>query len=258
MLTAFTHKVSPAIGQCELTFVERAAIDYPLAERQHTAYCAALERCGANVRRLEVNLDYPDACFIEDTAFVTEEVAVITRPGAASRRGETKGIAGELSRYRPLRRIEPPATLEGGDLMLAGRTVYIGISRRTTQAGYQQLAAILEPFGYRLAAVPVHNSLHLKTACTLVDDETLLINPNWVDTAAFNGLRLLPVPAEEGWAANTLRVSETLLLAEGFRRTAELLAKRCSRFETVDISELRKAEGGLTCLSLLFTAPAPS
>jgi len=249
---AITHRISPRLAECELTFHTRQPIDLRLAESQHEAYCRTLERLGLEVRRLEGNRDFPDACFVEDTAVVFDELALICRPGAESRRGETAIIAGELARHRELAHIEAPATLDGGDLLAVGRSIFVGLSRRTNAAGFEAVARILRPRGYEVKAVETTGSLHLKSAVTAIDDGTLFVTPQWIDTAPFAGFELITTPGEEPEAANVLRVGETLLVAAGFPRAAALLAARVPRLELVDISELRKAEAGLTCSSLIF------
>jgi dimethylargininase len=252
MLWAITHQVSPRLGECELTFHTREPIDLALAARQHAAYCRILERLGARVERLTANSEYPDSCFVEDTAVVFEELAVICSPGAESRRGETALIAAQMAKHREVTAIELPATIDGGDVLQVGKSVFVGRSRRTNQQGIERLGALLTPYGYRVEAVETNGSLHLKSACTAIDERTLFVNPRWVDTAPLARFELLPTPLDEPAAANVLRVGEVLCLAAGFPRSAELLASRVPRLELVEISELRKAEAGLTCSSLIF------
>jgi dimethylargininase len=252
MQRALTHRISPRLAECELAFHARQPIDLELAESQHEGYCEALERLGLAVQRLEGNLDFPDCCFVEDTAVVLDELAVICRPGAESRRGETALIARELASHRELAHIEAPATLDGGDVLAVGRTLFVGRSRRTNDRGIETLAALLRPRGYRVEAVETTGSLHLKSACTAIDERTLFVTPRWIDTRSFDGFELLATPEQEPGAANVLRIGETLLVAAGFPRAADLLATRVPRLELIDISELRKAEAGLTCSSLIF------
>jgi len=255
MLVAFTHIVSPRIGECELTHLQREPIDYILAVEQHAAYCRMLRECGARVLELDVNRSFPDSTFIEDTAVVLDEIAVMANIGIASRQGEVEGIESELARYRKTARIHPPATLDGGDVLLVERRLFVGLSARTNMAGVESLQAILIPFGYEVIPVKLNECLHLKSACTAVSDDTLLINPRWLDLTFFSGFRLIEVPGSEPWGANVLRIGETLCLHSGFVRTIELLEKGGYSLRTVDISELLKAEAGMTCSSLLFTSP---
>lgn len=252
MIRAITHKVSPKIVECELTFIDRTPIDFQLAVRQHEQYCAALERRSATVEKLSGNDSYPDSCFVEDTAIVVDELAIITSMGAASRRGETALIERELSKYRDIARIRLPATIEGGDVLRVGKKVYVGESSRTNVQGIQELAKILTPLGYKVIAVETKRSLHLKSACTAIDDETLLVNPQWVELDSFKGFNLLYTPAEEPWSANVLRVGSTVFLQAGFPRAIEMVKNVAESVEVVDTSELGKAEGALTCLSIIF------
>jgi dimethylargininase len=185
---------------------------------------------------------------------VLDEIAVIARSGAESRRGEAESIARELARYRPLNFIQPPATLDGGDVLRAGHTLYVGLSARTNAAGIQQLAAAAEPHGYRVRPVEVNGCLHLKSAANWLGDDTVLVHRPWVDAGAFGGLRLIDTPAGEEQAANVLLNGDTVLVAAGFPRTAAAIAALGRSVRLIDNSELRKAEGALTCCSLIFTA----
>lgn len=256
MLLALTHTVPINTAQAELTFIEREPINQALVQRQHDAYCQALERHGFIVKQLSANAQHPDACFVEDTAVVIDELAVITSMGTESRRAETQAIAEELALHRELAHLHPPATLEGGDVLRVGKKFYVGLSRRTNTQGIEALARILRPYGYEVIPVEVNGCLHLKTACTALDDETLLLNRAHVAPVAFKEYKLLFVPEEEPMAANTLRLGETILLTAGFPRTLELVARYQAQVETLDISEFQKMEAGLTCLSLLFQVPA--
>jgi dimethylargininase len=183
---------------------------------------------------------------------VLDEVAVLCSMGAESRRGERAGVERELLRYREVRRIELPATLEGGDVLRVGRRLLVGLSARTNRAGAEALEAVVQRFGYRVLPVPVRGCLHLKTACTALPDDTLLVNPCWVDLAALEGFRTVRVPVDEPWAANTLTAGETVLLAAEYPRTAHLLRRRQLDVRPVALSELAKAEGAVTCMALLL------
>jgi dimethylargininase len=254
MLRALTHRVSSRIKECELTFVDRSPIDLELATRQHDEYCAALRRLGVTVGELTGNDAFPDACFVEDTAIVVDEIAVICSMGVASRRGETALIESELSNYREIAHVSLPGTIEGGDVLLAGKTVFVGRSTRTNQAGCEQLARILEPFGYRVIPVRTAGSLHLKSACTAIDDETLFVNREWIELDALTGFKLVPTPAEEPWSANLLRVGRSVCMQAGFPRAAEAVGRVADQVELLDLSELRKAEAALTCSSIIFNS----
>ena len=249
MLTAITRAVSPSMEACELTFLEREPIDIARAREQHRAYEACLAELGVDVISLPAEPDYPDAVFVEDAAIVLDEVAVMTRLGAVSRRGESESLARALEPYRTLRWMREPATMDGGDVMLAGKTLYVGVTARSNAAGIAQLAAVVEPFGYHVRPVVVHGCLHLKSACSYIGDAVLVYRP-WVDEAAFAGLRLVDVPEESG--ANVLEVGGTVLVAAAAPQTAELLPNMGRQVRVLDNSELMKAEGALTCCSLIF------
>ena len=252
MLVAITRQVSPGIANCELEFLGRQPIDFALAEDQHRQYQTCLAELGARVEILPAEPDLPDSVFVEDPAIVLDEVAVITRMGAVSRRGEAESLARALADYRDLLRIKDPATLEGGDVMRIGKTLYVGYSRRTNIAGVQQLSALLHPRGYFVVPVEVSGCLHLKSACCYIGDDTVLANRQWMDPDALCGLKILDVPEPRG--ANALRIGETVLMPEAYPRTCEMLDRSGFRVRTIDNSELLKAEAGVTCTSLLFEA----
>ena len=251
---AVTRPVSETIATCELTHLSREPIDLDRARAQHLAYEQALERAAhCEVVRVAAAADLPDAVFIEDTAVVLDEVAIIARPGAASRRAETEGVAGVLSRYRELRYIEEPGTLDGGDVVVAGRRVFAGRTSRTNEAGIAQVRAMLAPFGYKVQGVDVHGCLHLKSAATLLSETQLLVNPAWISREAFEGIELLEIDPREPYAANILKAGDDYLYSPAFPRTAERL-QRSLQLNLVDMSELAKAEGAMTCCSILLTS----
>ncbi len=251
-LTAITRGVSPALNRCELGYLSRQEIDIAKAVRQHQAYEECLRELGATVISLPAEPDLPDSMFVEDPAVVVAETAILTRMGAESRRAETESLAAVLARFRPLRHMREPATLEGGDVLRAGSTLYAGLSRRSNPAGVEQLANELSSFGYTVKAVPVHGCLHLKSACSYLGEQTLLANRNWIDPGAFGGLRIVDVPPQEPHAANVLAVGGTVLVAKSFPFTAALIERLGWKVRTLDISELMKAEAGLTCSSILL------
>jgi dimethylargininase len=252
MLVAITRDVSPAISNCELTFVERQPIDHGLACRQLEQYRAALQMCGVEVRRLAADGRYPDSCFVEDTAIVVDELAIMASMGAPSRRGETEAIEAELSTHRVIARVTLPATVDGGDVLRVGRRMLVGRSSRTNEAGIRQLASILKPFQYKVIPVRTSRGLHLKSACTAINDETLLLNQDWVDIRDLDGFELIFTPRDEASAANILKVEQTLFVQAGFPKTMQRLQEIHSIVEAIDTSELQKAEGALTCLSIIF------
>lgn len=251
---AITREIPRSVARCELTHLAREPIDHARAVAQHQAYCVALTGAGLTVIRLPADEAHPDCCFVEDTAVVLDEVAVIASPGAAARRGETAAIALALSRYRPLVSIELPATLDGGDVLQLGRTIFVGRTARTNDAGITALAAAVAPWGYKVVPVDVAGCLHLKSAVTALDEESLLANPRYFDRAAVAGLRILEVDPEEPGAANVLRVRDTLFAHPGFPRTMERLGQAGYAITPVDISEFLKAEAALTCKCLLLRA----
>ena len=196
--------------------------------------------------------DYPDSVFVEDPAVVVPEVAVITRMGVASRRGEAESLARALAPYRPLHRLSEPATLEGGDVMSIGQTLFVGVSHRSNRAGIEQLAAALAPFGYIIVPVEVRSALHLKSACCYIGDGVILANRDWLDTAPLSRYRIVDVGRDEARAANVLAIGNSVIVPECFPRTAAILAALGKDVRTLDVSELMKAESGVTCSSLVF------
>jgi dimethylargininase len=256
MLIALTRPVSAALARCELTHLARTPIDVARAAVQHAAYEIALRAAGAIVHRLPAADDLPDAVFVEDVAVVLDEVAVITRPGAASRRPETAAVEAALAGFRPLAHVAAPGTVDGGDVLVAGRTLFVGRSSRTNEDGVRQLASAVNPYGYRVVAVEVGGCLHLKSAATLVGDGLLLVNPAWVPAGAFPGFDRLAVDPAEPYAANALRVRDRLLFPEHFPRTRNRLEGRGLSVVPVPCDELAKAEGAVTCCSIVFRAAA--
>jgi dimethylargininase len=254
MLLAVTRDVSPTLTDCELTFLDREPVDVGRAREQQAEYRRLLEACGARVVALPADPAFPDCCFVEDAAVVVGEVAVLTRPGAESRRREPEALEKVLAQHRPLARIESPGTLDGGDVLVVGRRVFVGRTQRTNEAGADALRRILSPFGYEVVAVPVRGCLHLKTAVTAVDDQTLLLNPQWVERELFAGHETLAVPAAEPLAADVLRIGGAVAMHAGFPRTRDLLAARGVDLHTVDLSEFLKTEAGVTCLSVVIEA----
>jgi dimethylargininase len=252
MRIAMTREVSAAIGRCELTHLARAPIDLQTARRQHDAYEERLKDAGCTVVRLAADDEMPDSVFIEDIAIVFAEVAIITRPGAESRRGETTAVAQALGVYRPLVSIEPPGTLDGGDVLVAGTRVFVGESPRTNAAAVSQMDRLLAPRGYTVQTVPVRGCLHLKSAVTAVSEDTLLINPDWAPAERFRSFQLLDVHPAEPYGANGLLIGDTVIYPTAFPRTRARLDARKVRVANVDVSELAKAEGAVTCCSLIF------
>jgi dimethylargininase len=255
-LTAITRAVSPSLDRCELAFVERQPIDVAKAIAQHEQYVACLASLGITVVSLPAEADLPDAVFVEDPAIVLDEVAIMTRMGTASRRGESESLGRALARYRPLRWIREPGTLEGGDVVRIGATLFVGRSARTNDAGIAQLAEELAPFGYAVQAVDVLRCLHLKSGCTYLGRGAVLANRDWVDAGPLADFRAIDVPAAEPAAADVLAIGDTVIVPASFPETARILDRSGWRALPVDVSELQKAEAGVTCMSLIFESGA--
>jgi len=254
VLIAVTRAVSPTLADCELTHLTREPIDVARATAEHAAYEDTLRALGTTIVRAAPLPDRPDAVFVEDTAIVLDEVAVITRPGAVSRRGETASIAEVLGRYRTLTSIPAPGTLDGGDVLRVGRTLYVGLSSRTDHLAVDQLARTLRAWDYRVVTVEVTGCLHLKSAITAVADGLLLANPRWVGAGPFAPHELLPVDEAEPDAANALCLGDAVVFPAHHPRTARRLEQTGLRVLPVPCGEIAKAEGGVTCCSLVFEA----
>ncbi|MBN8734927.1 MAG: dimethylargininase [Xanthomonadales bacterium] len=249
---AITRAVSRALEHCELTHLARRPIDLGLARHQHVAYEQALREAGCEVRQLAEQPWHPDSVFVEDTIVALDEGAVVTRPGAPSRRGEVASMAAALEGLRTLLRIQPPGTLDGGDVLRLDRVLYVGASARSNAEGIAQLGRLLAPFGYRVEAVPLRDCLHLKTAVTQVAADRLLLNPAWVDADRFAGWESVPIDPAEPHAANALRVGGAVIYPVSCPRTAAALRKLGIDVRSVDMSETEKAEGGVTCCSVIL------
>ena len=251
---AITREVSPAFEACELTHLARVPIDVALARAQHAAYEHALADAGYVVEHLDADTAMPDSVFVEDMAVVFDELAIITRPGAESRRIETPLVAAALAQYRPLHAIAAPGIVDGGDVLVAGHQVFVGRSTRTNASAIDQMRRLLAPFGYTVCEVCVTGCLHLKSAVTVIDDGVLLVNPEWMDTRAFGGFEFVDVDPGEPTAANALRLADRLIASSSFPRTAERLVRRGLRLQLVDAGEVAKAEGAVTCCSLIVVS----
>jgi len=253
MNIAITRQVSPAINQCELTHIVREPIDYERARAQHKRYEQALRTLGLDVISLDAEPDLPDSVFVEDVALVLDECAIMLNPGAASRRPEVASVEKALAPYREIFRIQPPGTVDGGDILTVDRTVHIGISSRSTKNAIEQIKVILEPRGYQVRAVNVTGCLHLKSAVTQVSKDTLLINPEWVSRDDFPGMQFIEVDPSESYAANAILVDDTIIYPSSFPKTKAKLEKAGINLVIVDADELAKAEGAVTCCSLIFS-----
>ena len=251
MATALTRKISPKLSECELTHLDRKSINISKTEEQHHQYENALKKMGYSIHRIPETPKLPDGVFVEDTAVVFDELAIITRPGAESRRPETESMADILKEYRELHYIMCPGTIDGGDVLVLGKNVYIGISKRTNRQAIQQFDQILKPYGYIVSGIEVTDCLHLKTALTQLENDLLLINPDWVDGDIFEGYHTVSIHSDEPYGANVMRRDNWALCPEAFPRTAELLQERGYDVITIDQSEMAKAEAGLTCCSVI-------
>lgn len=253
MLTAITRGVSPAILHCELTFVARSPINLAEAIEQHRAYERTLEKFGATVRSLPAEPELADSMFVEDPALVLDEMAIIFPLGTESRRPEAASLAKALAPYRELKYVHLPGTVEGGDILRIGRRLFVGLTQRTNEEGVRQLQSLVEPYDYSVTAVLVTGCLHLKSAVTFIGRNTLLANREWFDASEMTGYyEWIDVAPEEPHAANALAFENTVILPASFPLTKPRIEAQGFEVLPLDISELQKAESGLTCSSLLF------
>jgi dimethylargininase len=251
MRLAITRDVSPRFNECEITHIDRNPIDVNVAQAQHHGYVQALKEFGYAVLELPAERDLPDSVFVEDTAVVLPEVALITNPGADSRKPEIESIARALRPYRDLVSIESPGSLDGGDVLVLGKDIYVGLSTRSNPEAVRQMNQLLGRYGYKTRGVELHDCLHLKSAVTRVDDGTLLINRKWVDVENFEGFELIEVDESEPFAANCLPLGEAVIFPIAFPKTAAKLAAGGYKIRTVIVDELAKAEGAVTCCCLI-------
>lgn len=248
MPRAYTRAVSPRLAECQLTHLERTPIDAANAAAQHAAYEHALSGAGFEIVRLPELADDPDAVFVEDTALLLDGHAIITRPGAASRMGEIESTAAGLAGDFELHRIER-GHVDGGDVLRIGRRIYVGRSTRTDAQGIEALAGLAEPLGFEVVQAGLRDCLHLKTGATFAGQDILLYDPRAIDPAQFTGVE--PLAVDEPAAANCVRAGDRLILPAGNPRTAERVRGRGFVVVEVDVSELQKAEAGVTCMSLI-------
>ena len=248
---ALTREISDSIDRCELTHLQRLPIDLPRARSQHVVFEKILRKLGCEVQRIPEAHDLPDAVFVQDAALVFDEIAVLARPGAASRRPEVASLEEAIGPMRPIGRICAPGTLDGGDVAVIGRKVYVGLTPRTNREGAEQLAALLRPHGYSVEQVAVMGCLHLQTAVMPVADDTILVNRRWVDPGLFGEVECIDIDPDEPFAANALRVGRALVYPNTFPKTQAALEARGLRVVPVDLSELAKAEAGVTCCCIL-------
>jgi dimethylargininase len=230
----------------------RPEIDVALARRQHAEYCAALRTAGLDLIELPPDDAYPDACFVQDTAVIFGTLAVMARFGVESRQGEQEAVRQVLQGHRRPVEIQPPATLEGGDVLVIGSKVLVGRSARTNRGGFTQLRDLLELEGATVEMLPVAQSLHLLSDCTYLGHGILLATDAFAGNPALAGLDVIRVPPDEAYAANALGVGEYAVLPAGYPHTASFVRERGFEVLPVPLTEFAKADGGVTCLSLLF------
>jgi dimethylargininase len=254
MLTAITRKVSSSLTNCELSFIDRKPIDMERARAQHHAYEELLEKLGAKVTSLPEEKELPDSMFVEDPAIVLDEAAIICPLGTEMRRKEAPSLAAALEPFRKLAYVKLPGMLEGGDVLRIGKKIFVGLTERSNAEGIRQLAVITEHYGYDLTAVPVTGCLHLKSAVTHLGRNTLLGNRAWFYWKRFEGFEWVDVDPAEPHAGNALAIGESIIFPASFLKTRARIEAKGFRVESLDISELQKAESGLTCSSLLFEA----
>ena len=255
MLTAITRAVSSAIVNCELSFIPRQPINLQIARAQHHAYGELLEKLGVRVVCLPAEPNLPDSMFVEDPAIVLDELAIIFPLGTESRRPEATTLAQAIAKFRKLEYVTLPGTLEGGDILRVGRKLFVGLTKRSNAEGIRQLAAILTPHQYEVVPVPVTGCLHLKSAVTFLGRDTLLANRAWFDPTPFSAYDWIDVDPAEPHAANALALANTIIFPVSFPRTRACVEAAGFHVTPLDISELQKAESGLTCSSLIFQAP---
>lgn len=251
MTIALLREIPDSIASCELTHLARESIDLIRARTQHEAYCQCLEELGCTVEWIKADHNSPDCVFVEDTVVAVAELAVMTNPGAPSRRGELPAVEATLGQYRPVAHVEAPGTLDGGDVLQIGEKIYVGQTARSNMVGIEQLRRLLSPHGYEVITTPVEGCLHLKSACTLAAPDRVLVNPAWVDPAIFD-LNTIEIDPTEPYAANVLLLGETLVADLRFPRTCERLHACGIEPVLLDNGELAKAEGALTCCSVIL------
>ena len=252
MTIAITREISPRFAECEITHIERTPINLDIARAQHQAYVQVLRNLGCEIIELPAEPDLPDSVFVEDTAVILPEAAVITRPGADSRKPETESIVRAVTPLIKLFRVHEPATVDGGDVLVLGKKIYVGLSTRSNHEAVDQLNEMLREYGYSVTGIELQDCLHLKSAVTCVDDKTLLINKNWVDQSCFGKLEFIEVDPSEPHAANCLPINGSIIFPTAFPGTRTELEGRGYKVISVNVSELAKAEGAVTCCSLIL------
>lgn len=254
MITALVREVPESINDCELTFLERQPIDLATARLQHAQYVALLTSLGVQVRYLPPLPRSPDSVFVEDTALVLDEVAVLLRPGAGIRRAEVESTGEALRPHRKVVALDAPATIDGGDIIVLGRQIFVGSTTRSNRAGAAALQDAVAEHGYLVRSIPITDCLHLKSAATAIGDAAVLANPAWVDPEAFGVDETVLIDPGEPEGANAVRLGDVLIHAAEFPATRRRLEEAGYEVRSVPASELAKAEGAVTCCSLLFVS----
>lgn len=251
-MIALVRSISPRFAECELTHLSRSPIDLTLAVRQHAAYLKALENAGCDLEILSPLPDCPDGVFVEDMAIALPELAIISRPGAISRRTEVDSVQESISHHRKIKVIEAPGTLDGGDVLWINKNIWVGLSSRTNQSGFEQLHDHLVPLGYHVRAITNTACLHLKSAVSKIGPNQVLLSPAWIEPKHFSTLEVVETDPNEPDAANALLVNTHLIYPSNFPKTAEKISELGYHLQLIDNSEVIKAEGGVTCGCILL------
>jgi len=252
MPNAIIRSISPKMADCELTHLERHPIDLQLAISQHEIYENTLGQLGYHIIRAEAAPQLPDSVFVEDCVVVVDELAILTHPGAESRRAEVEGLEAVLKPYRKLYFIQPPSIIDGGDVLVIGKQIWIGLSNRSDKSGVEQFRNIVTPYNYSVEGIHVTGCLHLKSAVTQVAEKTVLLNPDWIDANIFKDFKIIKTHPDEPHAANALLLNKTVLFPKAYPLTAKRLMNAGIKIIQLDNSEVIKAEGALTCCSVIF------
>jgi dimethylargininase len=251
--TAIVRGVPETLNKCVRTYSPRSAVNVDLAKDQHKSYCKALESRNLKLVRIPAENSFPDCVFVEDPAIVFKGTAVICSMGAKSRIGEVNEVRKTLSSiFNKLVDIHPPGTIEGGDVLRVNNRLFVGLTNRTNADGINQLRDALSDEGCEIIPVRVNNILHFKSACSYLGDEFIVVNSGYFDLKVFSSLNLLELPKGEAYAANCLSVNGKVFVSKGYPATKRLIEKEGFETEELDVSEFKKCEGSLTCLSIIF------
>jgi dimethylargininase len=247
-----TRTPSNSLAQAQLTHLARVPINYELAKIQHQRYCTTLSQLVSDIQVLPALTEFPDSVFVEDVFISLPDVSILCRPGAKSRLGEVDAISTHVPNDRPAVRLESPARIDGGDVLVIGKKIFIGQSSRTNSVAIKVITEIVTPFGYSVTAVKVLGALHLKTAVTALSDDLLVMNSRWINTSVFSDWRRLCVADSEPFAGNILKIANTIFVQSTHIDTANAISAAGFQVQLIDISEFAKAEAGLTCMSVII------